>query len=704
MGFVYRTALIAIGSSAFASVAGAQNVDTSEWVCEFCPFESGNRADVEIGASSVSDDSAFFGNVTGLDEEGVYANVDGEGSYVSEKHRLQWTAEDLALDSRFAEVRGSDPGTYDYNVSWREIPRRRFITTETIFVEGTDGSLTLPAGWVRAGTTSDFTALDTSLVSRDIESDRSFLDVGGRFLGLDGFTLSANYRRQDHDGLGIIGGSYYSTASQLPMPFDYVTDEVDLGVRYNADRGYVSLAWYLSEFESGGDAFGWESPFVSTAGAEFAELAQPPDNSFQQLTLSGGYAFAVDTHLSASAAFGQIEQDDMLLPYTTNQNLSPAPLPVTSLDGEIDTARYAISVTSTAIDKARIRVSYRYDERDNKTPQELWARVIADTFVSADVETNIPYSYERSALRLHGDYDLTDTIRVSGGYDRDTIDRDFQEVAEQEEDKGWGRLRWRPNAIVDIDLTGGASKRDIDRYNETLAVAIGQNPLMRKYNLAYRYREFGELRFTASMPNAPVSFTLAGEIADDSYTRSELGLITADDSRFTADLSWAMSDAASLYLTGGTESIESVQLGSESFSTADWRATNEDTFMNVGVGFRARQTDGKFGVQFDYTRADGTSEIRVQSEPGGRERFPDIESTMDDVRLIVTYRQTETFEWTASARFQRLVTDDWALDGVEPDTIPAVLSLGAEPYDDDVFIFGIGFRYLTGGTPSSGGN
>ena len=56
-------------------------VDTSDWTCESCPFDQGYRAEVAAGATSVSDDAARFGNYTGYDEKGVYANVDGQGRY-----------------------------------------------------------------------------------------------------------------------------------------------------------------------------------------------------------------------------------------------------------------------------------------------------------------------------------------------------------------------------------------------------------------------------------------------------------------------------------------------------------------------------------------------------------------------------------------------------------------------------------------------
>jgi MtrB/PioB family decaheme-associated outer membrane protein len=372
-------------------------------------------------------------------------------------------------------------------------------------------------------------------------------------------------------------------------------------------------------------------------------------------------------------------------------------LPRLSLDGKVDTISFAFSLTSKVFNKARIKLAYRYDERDNGTAQDLWSGVIAESFVSG-TDTNIPYSFERSTLNLSGDYDLFKTVRISGGYDRKTIDRDFQEVAEQTEDTGWGRLRWRPSGTLQFDIKGGGSRRDIDSYDEALAATLGQNPLLRKYNLAFRYRTFGELTVAASFPESPVTITLNGLYADDSYTRSKMGLISGDELRLTADLSWAFGNKSSLYVTGGYENIESRQFGSELFAREDWSATNNDRFYTAGGGFRVREIGGKFDLQMDYTRSEGTSEIDVTSAAAGLSQFPDLESTLDYLRLQLSYRRSERLEFTMSLRYQSFSAEDWALQAVGPATIPVILTLGADPYDDEVLIFGLGFRYLTGGS------
>jgi MtrB/PioB family decaheme-associated outer membrane protein len=688
--------LLALGAIALAPTIGAQEVDTSDWACEYCPFQEGHEGDYEAGASAVSDDSAYFGNATGYDEEGAYGNLDGEGSYASGAYRMNWTVEDLGLDSRAAELEGSHAGRFDYNIGFRQLPYRQFNTTSTIFAES-GNSLLLPQGWVRAPTTDGFTGLGSSLASRNIESDRNIYPIGGRYRAGSRFSFSLDYKRQENEGNKIQGGSTFTNSSLLPMPFDYVTDEVDFEARYGANNSYVALSWYLSDFQNDNTALFWEQPFTGAPGADTLAQAQAPESRFQQLTLAGGYSFPeLRTVMSLSASMGRITQDTQLLPYTVNATLTTDPLPRSSLDAEVDTTNFAASITSRVFRKGRINFSYRYDERDNKTTQATWNRTIVDTFPNGGEELNIPYSFERSYLSLSGDYELFDMLRVSAGYDRKDIDRDFQEVASQSEDTGWGRLRLRPGQSFDIDVRAGASKRDVDNYDEAFAIATGQNPLMRKYHLAYRYREFGEATFSWSPAATPISISVTGLFADDEYTRSQVGLTDASEVSVALDFGWSISENTSVYFNTGYETLESTQFGSESFAEPDWRANNEDEFTTVGAGINFREIGERFDLQLDYMRSEGTSSINLDSAADAPAQFPDLETTLDYLRARLGFRQSERIEWNLYALYQTFKTEDWALQGVTPDALPLLLSLGATPYDDEQVIVGIGFRYRMG--------
>jgi len=672
-------------------------VDTSEWLCQYCPFDSGYRADVEFGATNVSDDSARFGNGSGHDKKGTEADLGGTGHYSNDGFQLDWQLTDLGLDSRAASVELGRQGSYEFHLGYRERPYRQFDTTQTIFSSSSPGMLSVPQGWIPATTTSAMPGLSSSLRMLDVGSDRQIMDVGGGWTPNSNLRVFANYRHQKRDGVDITTGSSFAQSSFLPRWIDFETDQIDLGMQYGNDRGSLRIAYYGSFFSNNIASLTWDTPFITGVGAEQHRIAQEPDNDFEQLSLSGAWRASVwDTVLAFSAAVGRGEQNEALLPYTINPNVAASALPVSSLNAEVDTGNYALTVTSRPTDRIRIKFAYNYDERDNNTAQHNWVRVISDLFDSGDVEQNTPYGFDRTRVKVSGEFRLFNNLRLSAGFDRNELNRDYQEVAEQTEDTGWGQLRWQPSSWFDLRARGGTAERDIDRYDTTLASSLGQNDRLRKYNLAYRYREFGELAATVSMRDKPFSVGVTAFVADDEYTQSALGMQESDEQRITADLSWAINDNASTYLMVGQETINAEQLGSELGGDADWQAQHEDSFNSVGVGFVWRQAEGKFDLKMDYTHGNGETDILMSSMSGGQSLLPDLKSTLESLRLEAEYRWSDRWETTVHVRYESFSADDWALQDVEPDTLPTILTLGADPYDYDVWAIGIGFRYRVG--------
>ena len=670
--------------------------DTSNWLCESCPFEEGYRAKVDAGGTYVSDDAARFGNGTGYDADGGYVNLDGRGRYVSDGYRLDWYAEDLGLDSRVAEIDGGKQGVFGIRLGYRELPYRRFDTSETVFDSPESDTLTLPAGWVPAGLTTEMTELSSSLRSKDVGTDRKTYDVGAHWKPAAGFRVYADFSRQTRDGIDITGGSGFTQSSLLPRWIDYETDQVDAGIQYSTDRASLTLAYYGSDFTNNNESLTWDTPFTSAPGAEQLRMAMAPGNEFQQISLSGAYrADPWDTVVAFSLAAGNGDQDEAFLPYTINPNVTTMALPVNNLDGDVDTTNYSLTITSRPIPKGRVKFSYRYDERDNNTLQSDWNRVIVDLFNSGEIEQNLPYSFDRTSYSLSGELLVWNDVRLSAGWDHREVDRDFQEVAEHTIDDGWGQMRWRPTDWLDLRVKGGANERDIDRYDESIGASFGQNPLMRKYNLAYRYREYGELVASIAPVDSPVSFNTTLLYADDRYNKSQLGLTDSEEVRVTADISWTPTENASLYVVYGHEAIDAFQLGSEQFDVQDWSAKHDDDFDHYGVGFVWRAAEGKYDLRVDYNRGDGETRIDYLSQSGGTSRMPELDSTLDSATIEAVFRWNERLDATFDLRYERFELDDYTL--VSQTTVPTLLTLGAEPYDYDVWAVGLGFRYSFGG-------
>ncbi|MDH5345114.1 MAG: MtrB/PioB family outer membrane beta-barrel protein, partial [Gammaproteobacteria bacterium] len=341
---------------------GFAQVDTSEWQCQYCPFPEGYTADVTAGAEYTSDDALRFGNFSGYDEAGVNGVLDGEGHYAGDDHQLNWYAEDLGLDSRILGIEFGRQGSYGLYLDYRELPYRQFGTTSTVFAAPSANALTLPGNWVRASSTSGLTALAGSLQPIDIASDRSTLSAGADVGVSSGFDLFVDYRHQERDGIDIVSGAGFIRSSLLPRTIDFETDTVDLGIRYSKGPLNLTLGWYGSFFTNNVKSLTWDDPFVSFPGADQGRLAQEPDNEFQQLSLTGAYrADALRSVIAFSAAAGTGEQNEPLLPYTINPTLLPGTLPTAAIDGKVETANYALTLTSNPLPKARFKIAYRFD-------------------------------------------------------------------------------------------------------------------------------------------------------------------------------------------------------------------------------------------------------------------------------------------------------------------------------------------------------
>ena len=98
----------------------------------------------------------------------------------------------------------------------------------------------------------------------------------------------------------------------------------------------------------------------------------------------------------------------------------------------------------------------------------------------------------------------------------------------------------------------------------------------------------------------------------------------------------------------------------------------------------------------DYTHTDGETGIRVDQAGQASSTFPSIDSDLDALRATLTYRRSDRLDIDFSLRYEQFETNDWALAGVEPDTMSNVLSMGANPWNYDVWVVGLSFRYRVG--------
>jgi MtrB/PioB family decaheme-associated outer membrane protein len=692
--------------AAGASVASDAAPDTSEWACSKCPFPKGEyRATATAGVGYLDESSAKFGQYTGLDEKGGKVVADAEGTYFGENgYTLSYDFADLGLSSRSLDLVGGRAGAYAFGLHYDRVPYPIWDTTETVFSGVGSQDLTLPNNWVYGGSTSGMTTLNQNLRSVDVGYNRDRYGATGKYYWGPNLVLGVDYRRDERSGFSSQFGTIGSTSTQLLKPIDDNTDRVEAALRYQTERWFAEVAYNGSFYNTKAASLTWANPFgLALPGTDEGRMALAPDNDYNELAISAGwYGLPGNTTVSISAATGKGSQDVSYLPYTINPTISTLPLPMSNLDGDVGVTRADITVTSRPWSRLSLRGSVTYDERDDSSRQAAFDSIVyADSFRTVGAVTNPLYGFERTRFTGSADWEVWDKLQVGAGGEYRTLKRTGtkQEVSEERLADGWGRAEYRPTGYLGFVVRGGAMEREpSDPYDTAVAVEYGQNPLMRKYNMAYLYRSYGELVANVSLGELPLTLSASGFYADDSYTKSRIGLRSGIDRRYGIDLNWAVNDKVSAYVTGGQDKIDSKQWGSSTFSNPDWKGDVEDAFSTMGGGVSARLSD-RLGFDLDYTFAQGNSHTTVSGVNAGS--FPAVRSELSSVRADFEFDVTERMGVELTWWYERFTSSDWALQGIGPATLPNVLSLGADPYDYSVSYVTIAVTYLFGALPET---
>jgi MtrB/PioB family decaheme-associated outer membrane protein len=699
--------LLALAASAQAQQTPA--VDTSGWKCEKCPFDEGKLdANIEAGAQYVDGTEARFGDFTGLDEDGGYPVLAGSVGKLHESGTYwSFAGDDLGLDARSLKIEAGKTGRAEVSLNFEQLPHTIFDTTATPFADAGAGTLVLPSDFVRAGTTQQMTTLDASLHPLDVGYDRDTLDLAGTVHLGEHWSTSLEYLRQERDGSIRGSGTFGFSALEFGQPVDDVTDGVVLSLDYGAERLTARLAYEASFYSNDNQALTFDNPYP---GTETGRVQLAPDNEAQHLDASLVYRVAERTTLSATAAVGRLEQDDDFLPYATDPTLASAPLPRASLDGEVETTNLGLVFATDAgslwsvLDGLRLRADVRYDERDNSTPQDAYAYVVTDTFPTA-AATNLPYGLERLTYGLSGSWNLQNVLpflpegqqlRASGAWRHEDIERTFQDAPETSEDSGWGRVQYRPVTWLDLAVKLGAAKREADDYQPSSLLAVPQNPLMRKFYLADRERDFADAEINL-FPSETLAFSLKSHYAEDEFFNSQLGLQSSRTAGATFFGSWTFGEsAASLAGHYGRDETHSRQRGSSVFAAPDWSGVTEDTQNSGGLSLRLPRVTAQLALGIDLYFADTDGEMVTSSSTAPTGSLPELRTRLAGAELTGEYRWSPALTLRAAVRYEHFDADDWQLDDVEPATVPTLLSLGADAYDYDVALFELAFTYRFG--------
>jgi MtrB/PioB family decaheme-associated outer membrane protein len=702
-----RTILVIASSGCLLTPALAQESSdaanyaeiTKNWKCELCPKEQGPSGEVEGGVGYVTQDSAKFGQYTGLNEQGPYFIGNGDVRYLT-AGAWYWNMDiaNLGLSSRDISLEGGKQGSYTGFVTYDQIPDNLWDNTRTPFLGVGGNTLTLPDNWVPANTTQGMTVLPETLRNVDVDTQRNTVATGFSYIPAKDWEVKLRYSHIAQDGLKIMGGpigASFGTARSaiLLAPVDYGTDQVNLDASYTGKRFQGQIGYSGSFFTDGNKSLTWQNPFTDPSAPNgLGRSALAPDNQFNQWFVRAGYDLFPSTRVNGYFSYGRMAQDSSFLPYTTNPTLRTQPLPTSSLDGQVDVMAAKVNVASRPLDKLRLNAEWQYNERDNYTSQNVYDYVLMDTVISPNPQTNPTYSFRQNLLKLDAAYSLPMRTTLTGGVDYEKYQRTQQEVNSTNDWTFRMKLKTVPHDMVNLFLDYAHSNRTGTDYKTVETIVPPENPLLRKYYMADRGRNLVGTLLTVT-PIDKISLQLGVDYAIDDYRNSSVGLTSDEDITYTVDLSYVPLERLTTHVFYTREAITSKQSGSAAFAAPNWFATNEDTVNTVGAGFKVAAIKDKLDFGVDYIWSQSTGQIDLSSPDLFFAPLPDLTTNMHSVRVQGKYKLKDNLSVKLAYWYQNYNSSDWALNNVAPNTISQVLSLGQQPYKYSDNVVGLSVLY-----------
>jgi hypothetical protein len=201
------------------------------------------------------------------------------------------------------------------------------------------------------------------------------------------------------------------------------------------------------------------------------------------------------------------------------------------------------------------------------------------------------------------------------------------------------------------------------------------------------------------MPAAVLSLTGKAEYRDDDYDNTEIGLTDAERHIYLLEAAYTPHERISGHASVTRERIESSQRGNPG-AGGNWRIDLEDRITTWTVGTELVAIPDRLSLSLDYVYSDGSGETGIGSG-GAFTPFPDVETQLHSLRLQARYRYSDRLDFRLAFWHESLDGDDWALDNVDPDTVPSVLLTGEDTpdYSSNVMVLSAIYRFGKQGKP-----
>ena len=639
----------------------------------------------------------------------------------------------------------SKAGQHYFNFSWDETPHVYSTSAQTIFSGVGTAALTPTCGRnLTAGSLAAQGALiNPCLTLTDIGIRRDTASVEYRWTPTDAWDIKADYSHMSRNGtqvdgftgLGVQGGNPSTqNAMQVPKPVDDTTQNYGLNGEYAGTSPWgkkftFKVGYNGSHYTDNLSSYTIATPFAAGGannGSTIDQMSLWPSNQANAFNSTVAADLPWKSRYVGTLSYTMMTQNDPFMPMTANPLALPAVnvLPASSLNGAINTLLSNNVVTTKLTPELTSKLSYRYYNYQNDTPQILFAPAGCQTAPvhcwtaedAASAGENAIRSLSISYIKQNAGADLnwrpTREWNLGAAYGFERYNYTQADVDVTNENSGKVYADWKPTSWLGFRSSGYYSNRRYDTYDYLDNVAFIQFPNRLAsdswfYSSAYRQlmydnRQRWKANFAVDIVVLPrVTVTPTFKYQDDNYGVNPQNQSGLQDSRSWsggADVVYVINPDTSIMVGYLREYYTQLLYGGVTNTGTQFATnlTNDRTIVDTfTAAVRYAVIPSKLDTELRYTASHGVDNYQLAlfnganpgcgtGVPAGTNcQFPDNSTWFQRLDATAVY----TFDKTAVAQaglqgvvkaklhyvWERNAVANWANDPVAPFNNPGML-------------------------------
>ena len=644
-------------------------------------------------------------------------------------YEMSLDAKNVAQEDQSFDLTYDRNGKLNFTAGWNQTPHRWSNTSRTLYNETNPGVYELPddiqshfqtnpgtVAWWNA--TAGMPAYLQNAHEQDLMVRRDKLSGGLGGALTNSLGVSFNFSQENKFGNQLtplaLGRSYLT---ELARSVDETVYDSVLSLNFKQKGTTIGLSYGLNLYQNNKEVITWDSSkrlngdqfgaghTSPGTGSSQGRASMQPDNVAHNSRLNLGFDLSSYARVTADVTYTRMTQNEKLLPYTVNSSMTytskstkiraddPANLP-SATAGTVMNLWVQDYQLASRFDTVSLGVKARSEQLGNNSKEiEFAGHALVDQDWDANQEETERFAYRKHALTGYSDWYILRPLMLGADFTQDIVNRTHREYAETSEATWVGRADYHPIPWIQFRGRYTHANRDakdfeIEDYMSS-TTTFAENPGIRRYDIAARVRNAGDLKIDAS--KGPWVVTLNGALGHDKYKPGENNLanpsqpvssnnqskqygllenrVASGGVDFSLDLAREM--AISTYyqysqIRGVKRQNQNTGNTVAQNAADDFTVETNDRYDVVGVGLDSTPVEKiSFHLGYDLSYSRGAMEYKeLGSAVSAKKSLPETVSSKQDYSIKGEYKATKSISFSLGYLFELYNVKDFAQDNV----------------------------------------